>query len=375
MNIQNIAFPVINSWKGKAAFSFATLCVCIVIAEGTERYLPGDESLLILFSGTILVSLIAGFLAGSAIAILSVLGQNYLFQTPHSTFSMSSSSQMFELTIFLIAASFLGWVGSQLHRAYTLAHDSKAEAERASKSREDLIAVVSHDLRNPLSAIKLNANLLERMPDINKNSHASKIIKTIVRSTDRASRLIQDLLDFEKIRAGQLSIELHPTTSMHILNELNEMMAPIATKNLLELSVREPISTISMTCDKDRLIQALSNLVGNAIKFTSEGGKIEIGCIGEHENVQFFVRDTGPGISPEHQLHLFDRYWQASNTTRQGAGLGLAITKGIVEAHRGKIWVESRLGEGSTFWFEIPKQTEGFGLRLDQKSQIYRPSA
>ena len=370
MSIKNVKLPTIQSWPARLAFIFAVLCICLVIAEVTERFLPGDESLLILLSGTVLVSLMAGFLAGSFVAIVSVLGQNHLFQSPHGFLGINSSADVFELVLFFVAAFFLGWVGSQLRRSHALAQSAKAEAEQASRAREDLLAIVSHDLRNPLSAIRLNAGLLKRLPEIDSSDRAKKMIGTIARSTDRASRLIQDLLDVEKTHSGRLSVDPHPTSSRQILNELNEMMAPIAHNKLLELTVHSPEPPLTLHCDKDRLVQALANLLGNAIKFTAEGGKIEVGCIESKERVRFFVRDNGPGILPEHRAHLFDRYWQAAHTARMGTGLGLAITKGIVEAHHGRIWVESILGEGSTFIFEIPINATSIGLTRIEVNQM-----
>ncbi|MBC7690141.1 MAG: HAMP domain-containing histidine kinase [Methylotenera sp.] len=351
-------FPIINNWSGRAAFAIAVLCICLALAAATQRFLHIDETLFILLTGTVLVSLVAGFVAGSLVAMIVAFGQNLFFQTPRITVGTASSAQVFELVLFLVASFFLGWVGSQLRIAFSIAKTAKEEAETATRAREDLLAIVSHDLKNPLAAVRLNAQLLGKQPGIDDSEPASKMVRTIIRSTDRATRLIQDLLDFEKVRSGNLSVDLGNATPLELLTELHELMEQLAAQTTSIISVIEPIPEVPFACDKHRLIQALGNLVGNAVKFTSEGGTISIGCLEEHGSLRFFVRDTGPGIRTEDQPYLFDRYWQAAKTARQGTGLGLAITKGIVEAHNGRLWVESAPGEGSTFWFEIPKKME-----------------
>jgi len=346
-------FPIVTTWSGRIWVTVSIFCVCLVLAQIADRYMPGEDGPLILLSGTVLVALFAGFIAGGFVALISVLRQNYFFQHPRGSFGLHSTDDLFELLLFLSVAVFLGWIGSLLRRAYAQAEAAKKEAERSSQAREDLLAIVSHDLKNPLSAIRLNSELLSKYPGIQEGA-AKRSLTSINQSADRAMHLIQDLLDFEKIRTGRLSVDLKPASSKQILEDVCEMMSSIAREKSLRLELLEPASDLFVLCDRERIMQALSNLIGNAIKFTAEGGMIQISCSKSREGALFSVRDSGPGIPEEHQLHLFDRYWQAKTTARFGTGLGLSITKGILEAHHGRIWVESKLGQGSTFSFMIP---------------------
>jgi signal transduction histidine kinase len=144
-----------------------------------------------------------------------------------------------------------------------------------------------------------------------------------------------------------------PQTPASLLREAIDSAGPQATR--LRLHLEAPGSAPSVLADRDRLLQVFSNLLGNAMKFTPAGGEIWVGARVEDEQVRFHVRDTGPGIPSESLAHIFDRFWQANRTDRRGAGLGLSIAKGIVEAHGGTLQVESEPGRGSTFSFTVPR--------------------
>jgi signal transduction histidine kinase len=226
------------------------------------------------------------------------------------------------------------------------------QARRAVQSREDLLAVVSHDLRNPLSVILVSATLaLRAWPPGDANR---RTIEAIRRSALRMDRLIGDLLDASTIEAGRLSLEtaVQPVDQI-VRDALEALEAPAAQKQVkLETS---GTCELGVFCDRGRMLQVFSNIVGNAIKFTPEGGSIMIRVEPRESEVWFFITDTGPGI-PEDQLpRLFDRFWQAKRTARLGTGLGLTIAKGIIEAQDGRIGVESQLGVGSTFFFTLPR--------------------
>ncbi len=226
------------------------------------------------------------------------------------------------------------------------------QARRAVQSREDLLAVVSHDLRNPLSVILVSATLaLRAWPPGDANR---RTIEAIRRSALRMDRLIGDLLDASTIEAGRLSLEtaVQPVDQI-VRDALEALEAPAAQKQVkLETS---GTCELGVFCDRGRMLQVFSNIVGNAIKFTPEGGSIVIRVEPRESEVWFFITDTGPGI-PEDQLpRLFDRFWQAKRTARLGTGLGLTIAKGIIEAQDGRIGVESQLGVGSTFFFTLPR--------------------
>jgi signal transduction histidine kinase len=168
------------------------------------------------------------------------------------------------------------------------------------------------------------------------------------------NRLIRDLLDFASIQGGRLTISRRPHDAAEMVREVLESLEPLAAQKSLRIENTVVGKQLSVLSDHDRMIQAFSNIVGNAIKFTPEGGAIRVGAEREGEHVRFSIADTGPGISPEEVGHVFDRYFQARRKNREGIGLGLSIAKGIVDAHGGRIWVESEEGKGSTFFVTLP---------------------
>jgi signal transduction histidine kinase len=169
------------------------------------------------------------------------------------------------------------------------------------------------------------------------------------------NRLIGDLLDVSLIEAGQLSIERARLSTGQLVADSLETQQPLASAAALEMGFDLARELPDVWGDQARLLQVLENLVGNAIKFTPPGGRITLGAGARAGEVLFWVADTGGGISPDELPHVFDRFWQARKDARKGAGLGLAITRGIVEAHGGRIWVESTLDRGSIFFFTIPQ--------------------
>jgi signal transduction histidine kinase len=168
------------------------------------------------------------------------------------------------------------------------------------------------------------------------------------------NRLIQDLLDVKRIEAGGIAVERRPVPAASLLAEAAEMLRPLAAASSIELAVASCEDLPNVAADPHRIQQVLSNLIGNAIKFTPRGGRIVLRADCTSSGVRMAVSDTGPGIPAEQLPHIFGQFWQGSRTDRRGIGLGLAIAKGIVEAHEGRIWVESSVGRGSTFYFSLP---------------------
>ncbi|HYN81380.1 MAG TPA: ATP-binding protein [Gemmatimonadaceae bacterium] len=228
-------------------------------------------------------------------------------------------------------------------------------AQDATRARDDLVAIVSHDLRNPIHTINMAASfLLDVAPADDRRVTSRRQLEVIRRSANRANRLISDLLDVARIQAGGLAVEPVPVDAASLVQEAMEAAAPLATGKKLTIEREVPENLPAVCSDRDRVLQVFGNLIGNAIKFTPEGGRITIRAESETLAVRFSVRDTGPGIPPEHAAHVFDRYWQAKSTAKLGTGLGLSIAKGIVEAHSGRIWVESEPGQGASFFFTLP---------------------
>jgi PAS domain S-box-containing protein len=233
-------------------------------------------------------------------------------------------------------------------------------AREASQARDDVLAVVAHDLRNPLNTIAVSAQALLRQQTIAGDARIQAPLRTIRGSVDRMNRLIQDLLNVSRMEAGRMAVETYPEPAEAILQEALEAALPLASQIQLRIDVPETLPWVR--ADRERLLQVFSNLLGNALKFTPPGGQVTLGARSEGMVVRFWVRDTGPGIPPEALEHLFDRFWQVRHGDRRGAGLGLSIAKGLVEAHGGRIWVESEPGRGSTFCFVVPVAHEAPAL-------------
>lgn len=230
------------------------------------------------------------------------------------------------------------------------------EAEqRARVAREDVLAVVSHDLRNPLSTIVMGAASLSALDAGDKTPRLTSTTERIQRATQRMSRLIDDLLDFGSIQSGQLAI----APKEHAANDLAlgalETFQAAAEERDIRMDLCVAADAPAVACDYDRVVQALSNLLSNALRFTPAGGSIVIGAEPLESEVVFFVKDSGAGIAEEELPHLFERYWRGKKSRYKGVGLGLTIAKGIVAAHGGRIWVESKLGEGAQFFFTLPR--------------------
>jgi PAS domain S-box-containing protein len=225
-------------------------------------------------------------------------------------------------------------------------------AQRAIQSRDDVLAIVAHDLRNPLNAIRLQAEMLAASAVDGQRER----IAGIERSAARMKRLVEDLLDVARMEAGGLRLDRAAVPVRELVADAVRAHEAIATSASIELLLEAAPEGSEIWADRDRVLQILENLIGNALKFTPSGGCITVGAALRPGVVQFWVADTGAGIEPEHQAHVFDRFWQARGAERHGAGLGLPIVKGLVEAHGGQIWLESTPGRGSTFWFTIPAQ-------------------
>jgi signal transduction histidine kinase len=264
----------------------------------------------------------------------------------------------------VIAALVVLWMLARFRKlASELAHESQEHvaglererglrqtAESLLRSRDEILGVVSHDLRSPLTTIALSTQLMQGSSAEEQAEH----VQTILTTTRRMERLIQDLLDVTKIENSALSIRRETIDPAAIAEEVIAGHRPIAAEKKIELesSIEGPLPAVYG--DRDRLIQALSNLLGNAFKFTPAGGVVRLSAERDDGKVRFTVSDTGPGIAPSDLPHLFKPFWQARKTAHLGAGLGLKITRAIVEAHGGSIHVANARTGGASFTFDLP---------------------
>ena len=234
-----------------------------------------------------------------------------------------------------------------------LQSQSRLEAIR---SRDDVLSVVSHDLKNPLGTIMLNTqmalrNLSGETPTPKK---AVRNLEGIQKAVFIMQTLIQDLLEMKKMESGKMVLDVKEENLNDIVVEAEALLNPMAEKKSIFIANKLPATPVLVKCDKIRVLQILSNLLSNALKFSKDGEEVEVRVLNEGDQIHLAVADHGPGIPEKDLPHLFDRFWQAKATAKQGTGLGLSIAQGLVQAHGGNIWVESRVNQGTTFHFTLP---------------------
>jgi len=244
------------------------------------------------------------------------------------------------------------------------------EAQRIIDAREEILRIVAHDLRNPLNTIHMATSLLIEEPGP-ETARVSQL-RIIQRSGERMNHLIQDLLSVTTIEAGRLSIAPRKVAVHELFREASEMLEPIAREKAIAFTVSVADDLPAVRADPARMLQVISNLVGNAVKFTPAGGTITLSAIRADGRVQCSVADTGPGIPAAQIPRLFGKFWQAKRGDGRGVGLGLAIARGIVEAHGGTIGVQSEEGRGSVFSFALPVWGEVVPQRETMRETMQR---
>ena len=238
-------------------------------------------------------------------------------------------------------------------RSYDAEQVARREAETRATVRADLLGIVAHDLRNPLNVIDSSAAMLADEEGLSVDNR-EKLLQMMRRSVRQMNRLIGDLLDATRLQAGRLTLDLATVDARQILRAAEEMCRHDAASRGIELRIALPAQPCTLRVDEDRVLQAIGNLLGNALKFTKAGGSVTLAVRAEGREAVFSVADTGPGLTPDQTAHLFDKFWQARPGDRRGIGLGLTIAKGIVDAHGGRIWVDTEPGVGSTFFIALP---------------------
>ena len=250
------------------------------------------------------------------------------------------------------------------------------EAQLTIDAREQVLKIVSHDLRNPLHTVSMSTSLMLEVPM--DEAQRVKRLQMIKRAGERMTRMVQDLLDVAKFESGRLGIDKRAIEVGPLVGEAIDMLRPLAVERSLRLDASIADDLPPVAADAGRVLQVFSNLIGNAIKFTPSGGHIAIHVEPIGGQTRFSVSDTGPGIPAAQLPYVFGRFWQADANDRRGIGLGLAIAKGIVETHGGRIWVESEVGAGTTFYFTLAggadtRRSES-GMRISAATAGMRPS-
>ena len=265
----------------------------------------------------------------------------------------------------LLATALTGgitWLVMKIDQQKKLA---ERQAARISQARKEVIEVVAHDLKNPLTSIFISSEMT--LLGV-QQGHSEEQIRSYLEMTNRSAksmqRLIESLLDHAKVEAGCLVLDRQQCDPALFLEEICERFTILAAAKKIQFTAHFPERLPEASFDQLRIEQVISNLLGNALKFTPEGGSVGLEASHDGEFLKFAVIDSGPGISPEQVPHVFDRYWQVQETSQQGTGLGLSIAHEIIHAHSGKIWVSSQLGAGSTFAFTLPLMNHELSVEL-----------
>jgi signal transduction histidine kinase len=254
--------------------------------------------------------------------------------------------------LLVMAGLAVAWYFSKLlGRSYSQERKAKETARKALAARDEVMGIVAHDLRNPLGAITMKAALLQKTTDFEKVKQQSKSIGNVVM---RMEYLIKTMLDVTTIDAGRFSVSPAPCAVQDLLRETEAMFDQLATSKQIRLEILERVPGLIVCAERERVLQVLSNLMGNALKFTPPGGHVILSARREGMMARFAVLDTGPGIPHESRSHVFERFWKKDMPGKKGTGLGLFIAKGIVEAHGGQIGVDSAPDPGATFYFTLP---------------------
>jgi len=242
---------------------------------------------------------------------------------------------------------------SQLLSDEAFSHDV---TKAALVTRDQFLAIVSHDLQNSIVAITIGAHLLRKGLSSEAVDTASLLenLAIIEKSAAGMDRMISDLLDVERMAHDKLIIKPERIDIRGLLQECADLFAPVVSRKAFSMTIQTGPETIVADLDHDRILQVLSNLIGNSLKFTPKGGTIELSARKQASQVEISVTDNGPGIQEQAQVQIFERFSQLKINDRRGLGLGLFIAEWIVEAHKGRIWVTSEVGKGSRFSFTIP---------------------
>ncbi|HSM36012.1 MAG TPA: PAS domain-containing sensor histidine kinase [Longimicrobiales bacterium] len=224
-------------------------------------------------------------------------------------------------------------------------------ARRAVLGRDEIMSIVSHDIGTAISAILISAKALGSRPE---GDAGPDLVENIRRAARQVGRLVSDLLDAERLERGSLSVRPESTPLSEIVTRACEMVDAPASERSVAIAVLADSAPEFVHADADRVVQILSNILGNAVKYSPDGGRVELSVTETDGQVRFSVTDAGPGIAAEHLTRLFEPFWKGPDDGTGGAGLGLAIARGLVRAHGGDIEAESTIGDGATVRFTLP---------------------
>jgi K+-sensing histidine kinase KdpD len=244
-------------------------------------------------------------------------------------------------------------------RLYERERQQVARLRSLEELQRGFISAVSHELRTPLTCIKTSVDLLSLESDPAEDE--AELVRTIRHHVDRLEAFVADLLEITKLEAGQVTLSRQPTDLCSLVSEAVEILQPLSDRRKQTIFLQLPEAEQRVPLDRRRIEQAVTNILSNAIQYTPRGGQIQIQVSDTTSGMQVCIADNGPGISDEDQAHIFEKFYVGNNHqgSSTGLGLGLYIARQMIELHDGRIWVESQIGEGSTFCFQVPKKVRG----------------
>jgi signal transduction histidine kinase len=345
-------------WTELALPTQLALCCIALILVAAAGWEMMDEFqltpvLLCLFSA-IFLALFLDFWVAVAHSLCSALVANYFFVGPVGHIAVDVHFGM-RLLVFSASSALVNSLVGRLRRAYVQSNEARAASELANREKDDILAILSHDLRAPLTAAQLSLQLIQRQ--LPPNDHVADIQRHADRAREalrRVNALVLDLLDSSKAGAGGLSLHREPRDVAAISRAVLEELRPVAAQAGVALESAGTEESLVVPCDGARISQLVSNLLGNALKFTPPGGRVRLGLRRTGAEVELSVSDTGVGMTADQSAHIFERFWQAERANRTGVGLGLYIVKAIVDAHGGRIRVESAPNQGTSFTVSFP---------------------
>ena len=337
----------IRSFFRRYVLATTATAVALAATLALRRYGPTPSFLF--FVPAVAISAWYGGTGPSVLATaVSLLLIDLNFLVPGASLAVDRIEAM-EIVAFIVVAATITTTMQALHRSRRLAESRSTELKR-------VLGVVAHDLRNPLNLLITTADFL--LDEDLDHARRKQLVEVALRAGRQMNRLIGDLLDTVRLESGKVPLDLENLPVNTIFRQVDETFRPDAEKRHIRFDVIPPEDGIGVRADPLRVAQIVGNIVGNAFKFTPFDGTVTLKAALERERVLIQVTDTGPGIPSDDIEHLFDNFWQAQNGDRRGVGLGLAIAKGVVEAHGGRIWCESQVGAGSTFSFTLPRAPE-----------------
>lgn len=340
-------------------FAFLLLTISMLIQSVLNTYTNQiDYSIFVIC--IFLTAWYGGFFPCIAATIVGFLLVDYYFIPPLHSILPKKADYVIAI-IFLIEGILFGLMGearikreTELNKAYEAEQRARKDAEAANRIRDDFISMASHELKTPITSQKLYLQMVQKNVDLNTNPKLARYIRLVSTQTDRIVNLINDLLNVARIRAGKFVMHYTPTTISEVVYDVLQEIAPINTTHNIILKGH---NTKSIEIDKERISEVLINLLSNAMKYSPEAEKIMLTITEKNKQVIVSVKDYGIGINKTNQKKLFTRYFRAEGTNEQkyeGFGMGLFIVSEIIRQHKGKIWVKSTEGKGSTFSFSLP---------------------